>query len=192
MSTRRDNTVPSDQHVVPSKITSVPPRLPCRSRPINMTAAPIPPTTIAAHVERRGHSPNTPDHNAVASGMTLMSATVAPELTECSATATPPFPTTNSRNPTSAAPRHCLAVGIDCPLIACQASKRPPATTKRVPTRKNGAAPSMPTLIAKYVVPQMMYTASKQTAMSQPGDLDETVCAFDDIMQNSGDRTSPA
>jgi hypothetical protein len=35
--------------------------------------------------ERRGHWPNAPDHSAVANGMMLISATVAPELTQCSA-----------------------------------------------------------------------------------------------------------
>src|SRR5580658_964269 len=156
-----------------------------------MTAAPIPPRTMAPHSMRRGHSPNRPDHNAVASGMTLMSATVAPELTQCSATATPPFPTTSSRNPMSAAPRHCLARGIGCPRIACQPSNSAPATTKRVPTRKNGAAPSIPTLIAKYVVPQMVQTASKPAAMSQPGGLGEFGdCLLGDTVQASVDFRS--
>ena len=152
---RLAKTVPSDQQVVPRRMTSVPTKLPCRSRPISITAAPTPPRAIAPHSMRRGHWPKAPDHSAVASGMTLMSATVAPELTQRSATATPPFPTTSMRNPRRAAPRHCLAVGMGWPRSACQATNTPPATRKRVPIRKKGGVPSMPTLMAKYVVPQM-------------------------------------
>jgi hypothetical protein len=75
--------------------------------------------------------------------------------------------------PVSAAPRHCLAKGIGRPRIACQPSNNPPATRERVTTRKKGAAASTPTLIAKNVVPQMTYTASKQAAISHASGLRE-------------------
>jgi len=87
--------------------------------------------------------------SAVAIGTALTNATVAPELTQCSATATPPLPTTNKRNPTLAALTHCRRVGKRCRRSACQPSSSAPATAKRVPTKKNAPVASIPTLIAK-------------------------------------------
>jgi hypothetical protein len=140
---------------------------------MSMTATPRAPRPIASHSLRRGHWPSAPLQSAVASGMTLMSATVAPELTQRSATATPPFPATSSKKPTSAAFRHWFSVGIRCARSSCAIIRTPPATMKRVPTRKKGATSATPTLIAKYVVPHITYTASRQAPIIQG----EVLCA---------------
>jgi len=80
--------VPRDQATLPLRMSAVPPGLARKSAPVIITNVPIVPSPIANHALRFGYFSSRPDHTAITSGMKLMSATAAPELTVFSATVT--------------------------------------------------------------------------------------------------------
>ena len=133
-----------------------------RDLPADETAAPPNPpispmtTCIPSGALRR----RTRSIKAIQIGTSAMiSATMPVSTPRCSATATEPFPPRSSRQPTTAAERHCRAVGRRQPRrIRLQPMRIAPARQNRTAGPTSGGIVWLDRSIARYVVPQKKYT----------------------------------
>src|SRR3989344_4686040 len=82
--------------------------------------------------------------------------------THCSPHTTRPLAPTSMNSAVIAIVRHSRKwVGNFCPLSRAYSASRIPATTNRDPANSAGGNCCTPTRIARYVEPQMIYTAAK-------------------------------
>src|SRR3989344_6416540 len=90
------------------------------------------------------------------------------EGTHCSTHTTRPLAPTSMNSAVIAIVRHSRKwVGNFCPLSRAYSASRIPATTNRDPANSAGGNCCTPTRIARYVEPQMIYTAAKATMTFQ-------------------------
>jgi len=101
------------------------------------------------------------------SGSLAMAIAAMPEVTLCSAKQTKPLPNNSSSTPEIAALRHCRRVGGFTPRKRNHVYIAMPAAKKRKAAIANGGNPVKPMRIPRYVEPQITYTASNASGISQ-------------------------
>src|SRR6185437_13250155 len=104
---------------------------------------------------------------ATNNGSLAMATAAMPEVTFCSAKQTRPLPSNNSSTPVIAALRHCRRVGGLTPRKRSHAYIAMPAAEKRIAASANGGNPVNPIRMPRYVEPQITYTASNASGISQ-------------------------
>jgi hypothetical protein len=142
--------------------TSVPPAL-SQSTPTKPIASPN-------HSSRLGCWPRIIANNPIHSGADATATAASPDDTHCCAMVTRPLPSPSSNAPITAALRHCARVGAVSPRRRSTMNISPPAMTKREPAISSGGnPPSSAKRIARYVEPQMRYTAARASATASAG-----------------------
>jgi hypothetical protein len=127
------------------------------------SAAPANPITRPSATRGVGRRPSTPSISAIHSGISAMISATIPEGTVRSAQTTAPFPPSSSAPPMIAAAAHCRRPGRSAsasPRPIVNANMSPPATRKRTDAASSAGSVWFTIRIAKYVVPQTMYTVT--------------------------------
>src|SRR3990172_5177508 len=151
-------TVATTSTSAPTGSTAAPPS----SAGAISSASPANPVMRPTATPREGRRPprRIQSSTTTHSGSAPTTSAVSPDATRCSAHTTPPLPTSSSSVPMTAALCHCARVGAGAPRERAHRNSTPPATRNRTAAMLKGGMVSMAIAMARYVEPQMTYSAA--------------------------------